>query len=245
MFELTLCLDFERQKYISEFYKTKLSGIKKELGVIIKHNSEGKSYISFAVQDSKKEYLKSLVLDFVIKVIEKEFKYNFFKERLSLRENNSLTEAFLRAISCYDEEIDREVIAQVMDFSGEIVVESLFYFRLQPLQMRWVKTAEIINKNFVMNSDNSMSEVLRYLCGVSENNSVLVDLQVEKEQIVLKNFLTHKIFKKDASGISQMFAEIIMLNPSKINIRESQYLLEFEEITDTLLKVFNDKIYFV
>ena len=89
-----------------------------------------------------------------------------------------------------------------------------------------------------------MSEVLKYLCAVSENNSVFVDLLLSEKQIEMKNFACHKKFKKNADGISKMFAEMIKLNPIKINVKEKDGG-DFPEITNALLKVFNDKIYFV
>lgn len=245
MFELTLCLAFERQKYLAEFYKTLLPVVRNDEGIIIKHNSGGKSYLSIAISDTKKEYLKSKVLDFVTKVIEKDFKYNFFKEKIDVKIQNNLTEAFFMAISCFDEDIDKEEIMQTIEFSGEIIIESLFYFKLQNLSHRWLKTAEIINQNLIMSSEKSMSEVLRYLCEISENNSVFVDLCFKEKQIELKNFVFHKKFTKTSDGISKLFAEIIRLNPTKINILESKEEPKINEITSTLLKVFNDKIYFV
>lgn len=245
MFELTLCLCFERQKYISSFYKIMLPVVKSDSGIIIKHNSDGKSYLSIAVSENKKEYVKSKILDFVTKVIEDEFKYNYFKDKIEIKQANHLTEAFFRAIASFDADFDREIISSVLEFSNEIVVESLFYFKLQGLRTRWLKTAEIINQNFIMNSDNAMSEVLRYLCAISENNSVLVDLNFTEKQIELKNYLSKKRFKKDANGISKMFEEIIKLNPTKINIKNEVDETDESEITDMLLKVFNDKIYFI
>lgn len=245
MFELTLCVCFERQKYISTFYKNLLPIVKSDNGIIIKHNSSGKSYLSIAVSENKKEYLKSKVLDFVTKVIEEDFKYEFFKNNIEIRQNNKLTEAFFRAIACFDTDFDKEIISGVLEFSNEIVIESLFYFKLQCLMLRWKKTAEIISQNLIMNSENSMSEVLRYLCGVSENNSVLVDLNFTEKQIEIKNFLIKKKFKKDEVGISKMFEEMIKLNPTKINIKSFDESNELKEVTNVLLKVFNDKIYFV
>lgn len=245
MFELTLCVSFERQKYIAEFYKTLLPVVRNDEGIIIKHNSGGKSYLSIAVSDTKKEYLKSKVLDFVTKVIEKDFKYNFFKEKIDVKTCSDLTEAFFMAISCFDEDIDKEEISQTIEFSGEIIIESLFYFKLQNLTKRWLKTAEIINQNLIMASEKSMSEVLRYLCEISENNSVFVDLYFKDKQIELKNFVFKKKFTKTSDGISKLFAEIIRLNPTKINILESKEEQKVKEIMSTLLKVFNDKIYFV
>lgn len=245
MFELTLCLCFERQKYISLFYKTMLPVVKSDGGIIIKHNSNGKSYLSIALSETKKEYLKSKVLDFVTRVVEEDFKYNFFKTNIEAKASNNLTEAFFCAIASFDMDFDREIISSVLEFSNEIVIESLFYFKLQGLQKRWQKTADIINQNFIMDSENSMSEVLKYLCAVSENNSVLVDLNFTEKQIEVKNYLCKKRFKKDASGISKMFEEVIRLNPTKINIRNFDETNDQSEVTNVLLKVFNDKIYFV
>ncbi len=245
MFELTICLSFERQKFISEFYKLIHPNIKSGAGIIIKHNSGGKSYLSLAVSKEKKEFIESKVLDFVTNVIENDFKYNFFKEKITINEKTSLTEAFFRSIATFDEEIDKEFIKQNIEFSGEIVIESLFYFKLQPLVQKWQKTTDIINKNLIMNSDNSMSEVLKYLCAISENNAVLVDLKFSEKQIELKNFLVHKKFKLSFDGISKMFEEIIKLNPIKINISDKDGLGESYQITTTLLNVFHDKIYFI
>lgn len=245
MFELTLCLSFERQKFISEFYKEISPSIKRDAGIIIKHNSGGKSFLSLAVSDDKKEYIKSKVLDFVTWVIENDFKYNFFKERIEVKAQNNLTEAFLRCISNFDEDFDREFISQNIEFSGEIIIESLFYFKLQCLAQRWQKTVEIINHNLITNNNSSMIEVLKYLCAVSENNSVFVELTLSEKQIELKNFLCKKKFKMNSDGISKMFEEIIKLNPIKINIKDKEGVGECYEITTTLLQVFNDKIYFI
>ena len=245
MFELTLCLSFERQKFISEFYKEISPSIKAGAGIIIKYNCAGKSYLSLAVSDEKKEFIKSKVLDFVTKVIEMDFKYNYFKEKIVIDSRNNLTDAFFYSISSFDEEVDREIISQNLDFSGEIVIESLFYFKLQPLILRWHKTAEIINQNFIMKSDQSMVEILKYLCAVSDNNSVLVDLSFSEKQIELKNFLMRKKFKMNIDGISKMYQEIIKLNPIKINIKDKEGFGESYKITTILLKVFGDKIYFI
>ena len=245
MFELTLCLSFERQRYLSEFYKLISPIVKGDSGIIIKHNSCGKSYLSLAVSEDKKEYIKAKVLDFVTKVIENDFKYNFFKEQIIIGSENELNEAFFRSISTFDEEIEKDIISQNIEFSGEIVIESLFYFKLQFLLLRWKKTAEIINQNLIMKCNNSLIEVLRYLCAISENNSVFIDLNFSEKQIELKNFLCHKRFKFNSSGISKMYEEIIKLNPIKINIKDKDNFAESYDITTTLLKVFNDKIYFV
>ena len=57
MFELTLCLACERQKFISSFFKQIEKDIKKDGGIIVKQNFGGKSYLAIAVVDEKKDYV--------------------------------------------------------------------------------------------------------------------------------------------------------------------------------------------
>jgi len=245
MFEITLSLDFKRQKILNSFYKQMSLVIKRDSGVIVKYNGNGKSYLVIAADDGKREYIKAKILEFIVRVIEKEFKYNYLKEKIEIKTEDKLNEAFFRAISYFDEEIDREIISENIEFSNEIIIESLYYFKLQELTKRWEKTANIINQNLIMASNFAMTEVIKYLCSISENKVVNLDLKFLKKQIKMKNMLEEKVFKFSYDGISNLFAEIIKLNPMKINISENDRSGKTSEITSTLIKVFSDKVYFV
>ena len=246
MFELTLCLNYERQKYLSEFYKQIASSIKKNAGVITKHNSGGKSYLVIAAAESQKEFLKAKILEFILQVIKKEYKYFYLKENIEVKSKDEITEAFFSAITNFDEEIDRGIIQENIDLSGEIVLESFYYFKLQPLRDRWQKTAKIINNNLIMANFQAILEVLYYLCDTSENYASCLNITFFDEKIELVNSNKSKYFKKDFEGKSNFYAEIIKLNPLKINVldgeKESSF---FEEATSTLVRVFHDKIYFI
>ena len=244
MFELTLCLPVDMQKHICEFFKSIEKEIKKDLGIIVKQNMFGKSYLAIAVSDERKELLKSLVLDFVLKVIINEYKYSFFKNNITIMKPTKTTEAFLMAVSFFDLELDKEVISSLLEFKNEIVIDSFYYFKLQGLRDRWQRTAGIINQNGIMQSEKSIIEVLKYLCAVSDNNSVLVNLMFNKGKIELKNYSKAKKFTCDFNGISKLYAEIIKLNPMKINIKVDNDETVFNEITKTLSSMFEDKIYF-
>lgn len=244
MYELTLCLPAEKQKYVLEFCKTFEKELKKNNGIIVKQNAGGKSYLAIAVCENKKDYLKSIVLDFVLKVIIEDYKFDFFKENILVRAPSKVTEAFLMAVSIFDAEIDKEIISSLLEFDGEIVIDSFYYFKLQGLKERWARTASIINKNGIMNNDRSVIDVLKYLCAVSDNNSVLVNLMFAGGKIEMKNYYKAKKFKADHDGISSLYAEMIKLNPMKINIKLDEEEVEFKEITETLKSVFEDKIYF-
>lgn len=244
MYELTLCLTAEKQKYVFEFCKTVEDDIKKNNGIMVKQNAGGKCYLAMAIDEKHKDYLKSLVLDFVLKVVIEEFKFNFFKDNIALKADGKVTEAFLMAVSIFDAEIDKEIISSLLEFKDEIIIESFYYFKLQALKDRWQRTANIINQNGIMNNERSMIDVMKYLCAVSDNNSVLVNLMINNGNIEMRNFSKAKKFKADKEGISNLYAEMIKLNPMKINIKFDEFEPEFEEITSTLKSVFEDKIYF-
>ena len=246
MFELTLCMALERQKYLSEFYKQISPSIKQGVGVITKQNIGEKSYLIIGVDSLQKEYLKSKVLDFISMVIIKEFKLNFLKSKINVQYQDKLTKAFLGAITNFDSEIDREIISQNIEFCGEIVVESFYYFKLQSLQDRWQKTAKIINNNLIMSNNVAILEVLRYLCATSNNSVSYINITFITDKIVLKYLNKSKKFSKDFDGLSNLYEEVIKLNPMKINIVDDENkMAEFGEVTSILSKVFYDKVYFV
>jgi len=244
MYELTLCLTADRQKYVHEFCKTVECDIKKLNGIMVKQNAGGKCYLAMAIDEKNKDYLKSLVLDFVLKVVIEEFKFNFFKDQIVIKNHGKVTDAFLVAVSIFDAEIDKEIISSLLEFKDEIVIESFYYFKLQGLKERWLRTANIISQNGIMNNERSMIDVMKYLCAVSDNNSVLVNLMINNGKIEMRNFSKARKFKTDKEGISNLYAEMIKLNPMKINIKLDEFEPEFEEITSTLKSVFEDKIYF-
>lgn len=244
VFELTLCLACERQKFISSFFKQIEKDIKKDGGILVKQNYGGKSYLAIAVNDEKKDYLKSLILDFILKVVIEDFKYNFFKEHINSTSWGLLSDAFFMAVSIFDSEIDKEIISSLIEFDSEIVIESFFYFKLQGLREKWQRTANVINQNGIMKSEKSVIEVVKYLCAVSENNAVLVNLFFTKDKIELKNYYSEKKFKCDFAGLSNLYMEIIKLNPMKITIKGDESEHEFENVSETLKCVFEDKIYF-
>ena len=126
MYELTLCLAAERQRCVHEFWKTIEDDIKKYNGIMVKQNAGGKCYLAIAVDEKNKDYLKSLVLDFILKVVVEEFKFNFFKDNILIKNYGKVTEAFLMAVSIFDAEIDKEIISSLLEFKNEIVITCHF-----------------------------------------------------------------------------------------------------------------------
>lgn len=242
MFELTISINLENQAYISKLYKNLAEEVKMASGVIAKENYNGRSCLSFAVKKESKEYFISKILDFVSFVVIDCYKYNYFKEKLMPTNETVVFESFLKAVTIFDLDLDKEYIANKIDFGGKILIDSLYYFNLQDLSKRWQKTVDIINFNQIVKNNSSMLEILKYLTTVSDNLVKSADVVISKKQLKIKHLEKSKQFKRNFVGLSKFLSEIIELNPAKINLK----LCESggEEVVEMLSKIFYDKINF-
>ena len=59
MFELTISTTSDKQSYIDDIYQKLNPEIKKDLGVIVRQNYGGRSYLSLAIKPEKKDYYKA------------------------------------------------------------------------------------------------------------------------------------------------------------------------------------------
>lgn len=243
MFELTLSTTIDKQSYIQELFKKLSQEIKKDSGILTKHISGGRISLAIAIDSAKKEYYKTKILDYLLFIIIDDYKYNFYKEHLLVSCENLIYNSFLKAISIFDAEIDKEIIKSELVLSGEILIDSFYYFKLQPLQERWRKTANIITQNNILSSTNSMIEILKYLTAVSDNQLFKADIVVGKTKTHISSFLGEKHYSNNFGGYSDMLAEIVRLNPAKINLKISKSCQNFDKTYEALSKIFMDKIY--
>lgn len=241
MFELSISTTIDKQKYISDLHKKLFLEVKRDGGIAIKQNYRKRSYFALAVPETKKEYYKSKLLEHIIFMIIDDYKFNFFKENLNLVKTGLIVEPFLKAISIFDAEIDKDVIKTQVDLSGEVLVDSLFYFKLQMLLRRWQKTTDIINQNQILASNSSMIEVLKYLTRMSDNLVLSTEIYIGKRQLKINSLSTAKCFKRDNGGSSNFLTEIVRLNPSKIKLKIGTN--ENDEVFEILSQIFDDKIY--
>ena len=243
MFELTLSNAIDKQSYFTELCKKLSPEIKQDKGVIAKENSNGRTHLAIAVNESKKEYYKAKILDFILFMIVDDYKFNYYKDNLKADASDNLVfESFLKAISIFDAESDKEVIKKQIMLSGELVIDSFFHFKLQMLKSRWEKTAGIINQNHILESKSAMIDVLKYLTTMSDSNSSLVTVSFSEKQITTKTLGSTKKFKNNFKGCSNFLTEMVRANPIKINISCTEPDELQEEVLDVLKNIFFEKI---
>lgn len=243
MFELTLSTSIDKQQYLHVLYKKLQQEIKSGGGIITKHNHLERSYLVLAVHSDKKEYYKSKIIEHIVFMIVDDYKYNFYKENLEPSNSSILFNSFLNAISIFDADFDRDFITRQIEFSKEIYVDRFFYFKLQDLKEKWDKTVQILKLNDVINNNEAMIEIIRYLTAVSENKVMKFNVYVGKNQIKTKGYLFDKLYKNNKNGQSDLLSEIIKLNPCSIILKVSKLSDGYEELVGLLSQIFLDKIY--
>ncbi len=242
MFELSISSSIDKQAYISKLYKLLSSEINKSGGVATKHNYHGRSHFSMAVKKTQKDYFKSKILDYIVFMIIDDYKFNFFYDKIESTNENIVYQSFLKAISIFDADIDRDVIIRQIDFKDTILVDSFYHFKLQELRTRWQKTADIININQITKNKTAMLDILKYLTTMSDNTISSAEVTILKDQLKLKKFKSSKNYTRNFFGLSNFLSEIIELNPAKINLNIED--CSDNELVEVLSKIFYDKINF-
>lgn len=243
MFELTLSISIDKQKNLLDFQKKLTNDLGDLLSVLVSHNANGRTFLAIAVEDFKKEYLKAKVLEGVHSIIVDVYKYHFFKEQLLGLSSSVMIKPFLKAISIFDSESDFEVIKKEISFDGEILIDSFFYFKLQSLKLRWEKTANIILKNAIIQSDCAMIQVIRYLSETSENFTLIANVKIDNKRLTIKNYKGTKNYSATQEGMSKFLTEMISLNPLKINLTRNFEINEENKVCEVLNEIFGEKIY--
>ncbi|MBQ8451471.1 MAG: hypothetical protein IJ538_01680 [Clostridia bacterium] len=241
MFEILLSVPSFEQKQLSKYSKNIVSSVKASGGIALLHNHSKRSFLAIAVSEKEKEFFKALISDMIVNFVIEVYKYNFFKEKFYVNENE-ITEAFLNAISIFDSDADKEIIKGEIEFGDEILIDSFYFFKLTGLQSKWRKTIEIISQNQIQNNKFTMIEVIKYLTETSDNNVSVAKVSLNEKNIKLENFEEKRQFKRTINGRSKFFSELIKLNPARITIT-----LDSEDGEDDVLpllnQIFDDKIY--
>lgn len=242
MFELTISTALADSEYISNFYKKFKDEIKQNSCLIEKINCFNRSYLTFAIKKELKDYFISKILDEIVFIIIDKYKTKFFEERLNTDNQNVLFQSFLKSISIFDSDIDRDCIVKNIEFSGQILIDSLYHFKLQDLRNRWQKTIDMILLNGIHKQNSSMIDIMKYLTTMSENTVQNAEVELIDENLKIKFFEKIKNYKNDFSGLSNFLTEMIELNPARIVIKNSDG--SGEEVVSMLCKIFHNKIVF-
>ena len=229
MFEITLSTCKNRE-YDIEFIMSKLMEEVKALkGILTYTEIERRSKVAIAVPENKKDYFLALLFDVICEAIIKSYKYEYFLNNIKLHLNNRVTEvAFLKALTMFDKTSDKEIIKKYIPISGEILLDSLYNFRLWELEKRWREVIKLVedNKGYLLLS-GSFIDLMKFLLLSIEPEIDEVHIYCEENMICCKNKQGKELFKnqydeKDEESIINIISELITLSPEKIVLHLTQ-----------------------
>lgn len=159
MWELTLNFSQDKSHFM-DFLYSKLEGqVKFCGGVIIRSTRAGRVKISLAVPRKQKDYFVLLLLELVSEVITQDFKFEYLNTNLGTIIPNELTRAaFIRALTVFDKQTDKDLIKKQLVFENELNIDSFFYFKLGELTQCWQEICVLVRENI---SALRRQEVLR------------------------------------------------------------------------------------
>ena len=165
MWELTIevesgetdCLEFLQHKLMSHF--------KQINGVIAHYEQADKYYILLACKSEFKTNTKKLVQNTIADCLINFYKRKYLINNITLPLSNEIdTQAFIKALTTFDSNADKEFILSNLKYKNKLVIKSFYNFKLNELKTRWYELCSLANSNsyYLLNKD-TFNELLRFL----------------------------------------------------------------------------------
>lgn len=246
MFEITISTHKSRQKDISFIINRIRSQMKLFKGIMVCEEIDNRVNLALAVKKDKKEMVLAVVFDAVAEAIVRGYKEEFLFERLQskMRDKVALT-TFVKALTMFDKSSDKDIIKKQIDLSDNILIDSLYKFRLWELENRWGEIANLVadNSSYLLMSGTFM-ELMRFLIMSNESEFGLVHLHSRGGDIFAeskdgKEVFSFKYKEKDDNSKIKVISELITLAPEKIILHND---IQDEDLSKFLVSLFDGKI---
>ncbi len=245
MWELTLNFSQDKSHFM-DFLYSKLEGqVKFCGGVIIRSSRAGRVKIGLAVPRKQKDYFVLLLLELVSEVITQDFKFEYLNTNLGTIIPNELTRAaFIRALTVFDKQTDKDLIKKQLVFENELNIDSFFYFKLGELTQRWQEICVLVRENIsALQASGSLAGLLKFLIKTSDIGYDEVHIIKRKGRFVLTDKSSrpiHALFEMcDNKSQADTIGDLILLSPSKIVLHRATTREPFFDFIENL---FEDKV---
>ena len=246
MFEITLSTCKNRE-YDIEFIMAKIRPeIKSLRGILTFAEVDGRQKLALAVPENKKDYFIAILFNTLCEAIIKSYKFEYFMKNIKLHLNNKITEvAFLKALTMFDKNSDKEIIKKYIPLSGEVLIDSLYNFRLWELEKRWDEVIKLVedNKGYLLLS-GSFVDLMKFLILSIEPEIDEVHLYKGDGNIYCLNKNQKELFNCMYAENNEEFkitiiSELITLAPEKIILH---FGAECEELRLYIKNLFELKV---
>ena len=245
MYELTVSTSKAKSSDINFLVNKLRQPLKTLRGIMVCEESDSRVNLAIAVDDNKKDYALGVIFDAVCEVIIRSYKYDFLKKNLQINIASPVTEcAFIRALTMFDKQNDKQLIKKHLKPNGQILLDSLYHFRLWELEKRWKDTADIVSQNSsYLLAQGSFMELMRFLIMTNESETGEVHVKTQDNRIFAclkegKELFTFDYKENDDNNI-KVLSELICLAPEKIVLYQD---LDGSELSKYIFSLFDGKV---
>lgn len=248
MYELTISIFYNRSNIIEQIATELENEIKLSDGLMVCGLFDGRAQLSLAVKQSKKDFIKAKILCVVSDALVSNYKYEYLNEHIyenliKEKDRNSL----IRALTEFDKTTDVDLVKKNLVFNNQIVLDSLYNFRLQELKNRWKDIVELVNNNLPnLVASDTLCDMMKFLIASSPVKTDEVYIGENSDLIYLidnlKNArLNFKWERSDNEVEQKLINQLIKLSPRRIYISKDVYgKIEFMKKIESL---FDGRVY--
>jgi len=246
MFEITISTTKSKSADISFLIERLRPMVKNVKGIMVCEEFEGRSKLAIAIKKEKKVKCLPLIYDAVAEVIIKDYKEEFLRENLKLEMNNEVSKyAFIKALTMFDKSSDKLIIKKQLTGCEEIVIDSLYNFRLWELTKRWREIAELVSENSsYLIMSGTFLELMKFLILTNETIESEVHLHFQSGRVYGQTKEGKEVFKiayskQDDNGKIGVISELIAISPERIVLHSD---IEDVELSNYILSLFDGKV---
>lgn len=251
MYELSLESSFSHFEQLENIKKQVAEFVSGCGGVIVSGIHCGRGVVTLAVPSENKDVIKCIVLEKVAETLVSIYKHKFFDKHInSSFLSDEIRSTLIVALSEFDKNTDVEIAKKNIVFSNYLILDSLYYFKMNELIARWRDVVLLVNANLPnLVAGDSVVDMMKFLIGTlpSKTNEVyLTMLDDSKYQLFIhdKRAKDKRIFNTKKDDFEQsLISELISLSPEKIFIEKTALSsLKFREKLEGL---FDNKIFII
>lgn len=245
MFELTISTSIPKNKDIY-FIRGKLSNLFSTYnGIITCEEYDGRIKLALAFPRSKSDYFLGEIFDVVAEAILRSYKEQYLAEILKHRISNKLTLATLvKVLTMFDKNSDKLIIKKFLKPDEEILMDSIYHFRLWELEKKWNDIAGLVadNTSYLM-VGGAFIELMRFLILSTDAEFDEVHVRQKEGYIYGLSKDGKEVFKIDSTDKNHdkhidIVSELIGLAPEKVVLYDD---LNDKELFNYILTLFESK----
>ena len=242
---MTISTTKSRAKDISFIIEKLRPHFKAIKGIMVCEEIDGREKLGLAVFEDKKDLALSYIFDAVSEAIIRDYKEEYFTKNLKINSANKLDVAtFIKTLVMFDKASDKDIIKSHLKPSDEILIDSLYNFRLWELNNRWQDICSLVTENsgYLLMS-GSFLDLMRFLIMTSETEMSEVHVHYGNGNIFAQSAEGKEVFNlkytEDDDSKINVLSELIGLAPEKIVLYND---INDRELSSYIVSLFDGKV---